>query len=60
MTFNAAVKRLKKEQEFLGLSWEQLLALLDKTPMSFPLGTVDAYAEYTIQMEEDAKLGAKA
>lgn len=57
MTFNAAVKRLKKEQEFLGLSWEGLLAILGKSPMSFPNGAVDAYIEYTKQMEEDARLG---
>ena len=46
MTLNAAMKNLKHQKEFLGLSWEKLFSLLNEKPTIFPRGAVEAFEVY--------------
>lgn len=46
MTLDAAVKKLKKEQEFLGTDLATILNLIETNPGMFSHSTVDAYEVY--------------
>jgi len=42
MTYNAAVKILKSEMEFLNMNWAQLRDMLTHNPQAFPLKAREA------------------
>ena len=43
MTLNAAIKIIKKECEFLGKDWDEVMFLLADMPGIFPLSSIEAY-----------------
>jgi|TARA_R110000823_G_scaffold279529_1_gene397790 hypothetical protein len=46
MKIKGAMTVLKKEQEFLGLTMEQLLILIERNPYALSNKVIDAYTVY--------------
>lgn len=49
MKLTTAILVLKRECEFLGISFTELLEDLEKAPLSFPLRTIEAYKVYKME-----------
>ena len=47
MKINGATTVLNKEREFLGLTWEELMVLIQRNPYAFPNKVIDAHRVYT-------------
>tara|TARA_B110000971_G_C19840099_1_gene422119 strand:+ start:47 stop:220 length:174 start_codon:yes stop_codon:yes gene_type:complete len=47
MKIKGATTVLNKEREFLGLTWEELLVLIQRNPYAFPNKVIDAHKVYT-------------
>jgi len=43
MTLNAAIKVIKRECEFLGKDWDEVMFLLADMPTIFPQSAIEAY-----------------
>jgi hypothetical protein len=52
MTLNAAMKRLAREKEFLGVTWGKLFSLFKESPGMFPNGANEAFEVYRRTVEE--------
>ena len=50
MTLNAAMKYLKDNKEFLGVTWEKLFTLLEEKPTTFPRSAVEAFEVYKAEI----------
>jgi hypothetical protein len=52
MTIKQAVKVLKEEREFLGISWEELFVLCRAESSALKLAALDAYDAYQQHLED--------
>ena len=46
MNVNAAIKKLERECEFLGIDWDRLMYLCRYEPMMFPVSVMNAFDVY--------------
>jgi len=46
MKIQSAMRNLKNEKEFLGVSWEKLFELLREKPMMFPQLAIESFEVY--------------
>jgi hypothetical protein len=46
MTLHAAMNKLEKELDFLGIEWDLLIRLLEENPTMFPVSSIEAYQVY--------------
>lgn len=51
MKIKGAMTVLKKEMEFLGLDFEKLCAMIERSPLAFKNSVVEAYGVYKEEME---------
>lgn len=46
MRLKGALTVLRKEAEFLGMTLQEVLAFIERSPLAFPNGVIDAYEVY--------------
>ena len=46
MNVNAAIKKLERECDFLGIDWDRLMYLCRYEPMMFPVSVMNAFDVY--------------
>ena len=46
MTVNAAIKKLERECEFLGIEWDRMMYLCRTNPLMFPVSVMNAFDVY--------------
>lgn len=51
MKLKGATTVLNKECEFLGLTWDELMAFIERSPMAMPMKVLEAYKVYKMEMK---------
>ena len=46
MRFKGATTVLKKQCEFLGLTWDELMVFIERNPYAFPNKAIEAFTVY--------------
>ena len=46
MKFKSAVFQLRKQCEFLGLTWDELMVFIERNPYAFPNKAIEAFTVY--------------
>ena len=55
MSKQAAIKKLKRECDFLGISWSRLMYMIRHNPGMFPTSTMNAFDVYLESVEHVVK-----